>query len=57
LVNDLLDVAKAESGQLRIDPAMVSLRTLFGRLSALARPMARASGQRVVSEQGARTSS
>jgi signal transduction histidine kinase/CheY-like chemotaxis protein len=40
LVNDLLDVAKAESGQLRIDPAMVSLRALFGRLSALARPMA-----------------
>jgi CheY-like chemotaxis protein/anti-sigma regulatory factor (Ser/Thr protein kinase) len=39
-VNDLLDVAKAESGQLRIDPAMVSLRALFGRLSALARPMA-----------------
>jgi signal transduction histidine kinase len=54
LVNDLLDVAKAESGQLRIDPAMVSLRTLFGRLSALARPMAEGKPVSVVvSEQGA----
>jgi signal transduction histidine kinase/CheY-like chemotaxis protein len=40
LVNDLLDVAKAESGQLHIDPARVSLHALFGRLSALVRPMA-----------------
>jgi len=40
LVNDLLDVAKAESGQLHIDPSRVSLRALFGRLSGLARPMA-----------------
>jgi signal transduction histidine kinase len=40
LVNDLLDVAKAESGQLRIDPARVNLRALFGRLSALVRPLA-----------------
>jgi signal transduction histidine kinase len=40
LVNDLLDVAKAESGQLHIDPARVNLHALFGRLSALVRPMA-----------------
>ncbi len=40
LVNDLLDVAKAESGQLRIDPVRVNLRALFGRLSALVRPLA-----------------
>jgi signal transduction histidine kinase/CheY-like chemotaxis protein len=40
LVNDLLDVAKAESGQLRIDPATVNLRAVFGRLRGLIRPMA-----------------
>jgi signal transduction histidine kinase/CheY-like chemotaxis protein len=40
LVNDLLDVAKAESGQLHIDPARVSLPALLGRLRGLARPMA-----------------
>jgi signal transduction histidine kinase/CheY-like chemotaxis protein len=40
LVNDLLDVAKAESGQLRIDPARVDLRAVFGRLRGLIRPMA-----------------
>ncbi|HTQ88798.1 MAG TPA: ATP-binding protein [Streptosporangiaceae bacterium] len=40
LVNDLLDVAKAESGQLHMDPALVDLRALFGRLRGLARPMA-----------------
>jgi signal transduction histidine kinase/CheY-like chemotaxis protein len=40
LVNDLLDVAKAESGQLHVDPANVDLRALFGRLRGLARPMA-----------------
>ena len=32
LVNDLLDVAKAESGRLRIDPATVALPALLGRL-------------------------
>jgi signal transduction histidine kinase/CheY-like chemotaxis protein len=54
LVNDLLDVAKAESGQLHIDPAMVSLRGLFGRLSALARPMAEGKPVSVVvSDEGA----
>ena len=40
LVNDLLDVAKAESGQLHVDPANVDLRAVFGRLRGLARPMA-----------------
>ncbi len=40
LVNDLLDVAKAESGQLHVDPAEVGLPALFGRLRGLARPMA-----------------
>ena len=40
LVNGLLDVAKAESGQLHVDPAHVDLRALFGRLRGLARPMA-----------------
>ena len=40
LVNDLLDVAKAESGQLHMDPAQVDLPALFGRLRGLARPMA-----------------
>jgi signal transduction histidine kinase/CheY-like chemotaxis protein len=40
LVNDLLDVAKAESGRLHVDPAHVDLPALFGRLRGLARPMA-----------------
>ncbi len=40
LVNDLLDVAKAESGQLHVDPAHVDLPALLGRLRGLARPMA-----------------
>jgi signal transduction histidine kinase len=40
LVNDLLDVAKAESGRLHVDPAQVNLPALFGRLRGLARPMA-----------------
>jgi signal transduction histidine kinase/CheY-like chemotaxis protein len=39
LVNDLLDVAKAESGQLHTDPAHVDLAALLGRLRGLARPM------------------
>jgi signal transduction histidine kinase len=40
LVNDLLDVAKAESGQLVIDPAEVSLPELLGTLRGLTGPMA-----------------
>jgi len=54
LVNDLLDVAKAESGQLRTDPAQVNLRALFGRLRGLARPMAEGKPVEViVSDEGA----
>lgn len=40
LVNDLLDVAKAESGQLVINPAQVSLPALLATLRGLTRPMA-----------------
>lgn len=39
LVNDLLDVAKAESGQLQIEPTVINLPALLGRLRALAHPM------------------
>jgi signal transduction histidine kinase/CheY-like chemotaxis protein len=39
LVNDLLDVAKAESGRLHVDPALVDMRALLGRLRGLVRPM------------------
>ncbi len=54
LVNDLLDVAKAESGRLHTDPALVSLRALFGRLRGLARPMAEGKPVDViVSDEGA----
>jgi signal transduction histidine kinase len=40
LVNDLLDVAKAESGRLIIDPEEISLPTLLATLRGLTRPMA-----------------
>ena len=40
LVNDLLDVAKAESGKLAIDPAEVSLPALLATLRGLIGPMA-----------------
>jgi signal transduction histidine kinase len=54
LVNDLLDVAKAESGQLHVDPANVDLPALFGRLRGLARPMAEGKPVEViVSDDGA----
>ena len=39
LVNDLLDVAKAESGRLSIEPAQVSLPALLSTLRGLTRPM------------------
>ncbi len=40
LVNDLLDVAKAESGQLVINPVQVRLPALLATLRGLTRPMA-----------------
>jgi signal transduction histidine kinase len=40
LVNDLLDVAKAESGRLRVDPAYVNLPALIATLRNLVRPLA-----------------
>jgi signal transduction histidine kinase len=39
LVNELLDVAKAESGRLNIDPANVNLPALLSSLRGLTRPM------------------
>jgi len=48
LVNDLLDVAKAESGRMQIDPAEVNLRAVLGRLRALVRPMAEAGNVEVI---------
>ncbi|HEY1626247.1 MAG TPA: ATP-binding protein [Streptosporangiaceae bacterium] len=39
LVNDLLDVAKAESGRLSIDPAHVNLPVLLSTLRGLTRPL------------------
>jgi signal transduction histidine kinase/CheY-like chemotaxis protein len=39
MVNELLDTAKAESGQLQADPAPVDLPALLARLRALLRPM------------------
>jgi signal transduction histidine kinase len=40
LVNDLLDVAKAESGQLVLEPAEVGLPSLLATLRGLIKPMA-----------------
>src|SRR5437773_7461044 len=48
LVNDRLDVTKAESGQLQVDPAEVDLPALFGRLRGLARPMAEGKAVEVI---------
>lgn len=54
LVNDLLDVAKAESGRLRIDPTTVALPALLGRLRGLVRPMAEGRPiEVIVSDEGA----
>jgi signal transduction histidine kinase/CheY-like chemotaxis protein len=39
LVNDLLDVAKAESGRLSIDPSHVNLPALLSALRGLTRPL------------------
>lgn len=54
LVNDLLDVAKAESGRLTIDPTEVSLPALLAGLRGLTRPMAEGKPVNVVvSAEGA----
>jgi signal transduction histidine kinase/CheY-like chemotaxis protein len=54
LVNDLLDVAKAESGRLRIDPTTVDLPALLTRLRGLVRPIAEGRPvEVVVSDEGA----
>jgi signal transduction histidine kinase/CheY-like chemotaxis protein len=54
LVNDLLDVAKAESGRLSIEPANVSLPELLSRLRALTGPLAEGKPVEViVSDAGA----
>ncbi|HVT67577.1 MAG TPA: ATP-binding protein [Trebonia sp.] len=54
LVNDLLDVAKAESGQLVLDPVEVSLPLLLSTLRGLARPMTAGKPVEVtISDQGA----
>ncbi|HEX9066262.1 MAG TPA: ATP-binding protein [Streptosporangiaceae bacterium] len=54
LVNDLLDVAKAESGQIQLDPAQVNLPALLGRIRGLTWPMAEGKQvEVVVSEDGA----
>ncbi|MGC5343812.1 sensor histidine kinase [Streptomyces sp. DT24] len=48
LVGDLLDVAKAESGQLHPHPAPVDLRTLFGQLGGLMRGTVHSEGVALV---------
>ena len=54
LVNELLDVAKAESGRLVIEPTEVSLPTLLATLRGLIRPMAEGKPVNVVvSDEGA----
>jgi signal transduction histidine kinase/CheY-like chemotaxis protein len=54
LVNDLLDVAKAESGRLIVDPTEVSLPALLAALRGLTRPMAEGKPVNViVSAEGA----
>jgi protein-histidine pros-kinase len=44
LINDLLDLAKIESGKLELCPEPVSCRELFDELAATLRPLAEAKG-------------
>jgi signal transduction histidine kinase len=54
LVNDLLDVAKAESGRLTLDPAHVNVPDLLLRLDGLSSPIAEGKPVNVVmSDEGA----
>jgi signal transduction histidine kinase/CheY-like chemotaxis protein len=54
LVNELLDVAKAESGRLHVDPALVDLPALLTRLRSLVRPLADSGNVTlIVSSEGA----
>ena len=48
LVNELLDMAKAEQGHLQPQPAEVDTRALMRQLSALLAPMAERTGPRLV---------
>ncbi len=52
LVNDLLDVAKAESGRLQVEPVTVSLPALLSRVHALLGPMTEDKPVEVVVEAG-----
>jgi signal transduction histidine kinase/CheY-like chemotaxis protein len=53
LVNDLLDVAKAESGRLSIDPSQVNLPALLSTLRGLTRPMTEGKPVSLVVDAGA----
>jgi signal transduction histidine kinase len=52
LVNDLLDVAKAESGRLQVEPAAVSLPALLSRVRALLAPITEGKPVEIVVEVG-----
>jgi signal transduction histidine kinase/CheY-like chemotaxis protein len=52
LVNDLLDVAKAESGRLQVEPVTVSLPALLSRVRALLGPMTEGKPVEVIVEAG-----
>lgn len=47
LVNDLLDAARLESGQLTLDPTMVSLADVLDEAASALRPLAEVRGQQI----------
>ncbi|MEZ0076931.1 ATP-binding protein [Planotetraspora sp. GP83] len=53
LVNDLLDLAKAESGRMEPNLTEVDVRAVFGRLTGLLRPMVRDGVELAVEDPGA----